>query len=120
MKATTGSIYTVAIILCIVSLPIILISSIVGIVQEIKRVHTERLQGTNLSYNQPKLLADIAVLLFTITIVAAGVIYACISYKLLSADFIWVSITLVVLAVLCGLFALVQRINSSSSNSVQG
>ncbi len=114
-KLTTGSIYTIAIALFIVSLPIILISSIVGIVQETRRVNKARTGGERLSYAQPKLLAEVGVLLFVLLLVIAGAIYAGIVYQVLSSGLLWVSIVLVVIAALCGLFSLIQRVNSGSS-----
>ena len=114
-KLTTSSIYTIAIALFIVSLPIILISSIVGIVQEAKRIHGERSRGEQLSYAQPKLLAELAVLLFILLLVAAGGIYAGITYQVVSSNLLWVSIVLVVLAALCGVFSVVQRVNGNAS-----
>ncbi|GAC1357361.1 MAG: hypothetical protein NVSMB38_39660 [Ktedonobacteraceae bacterium] len=116
-KLTTGSIYTIAIVLFIISLPIILTSSIVGIVQEIRRVRAARSHGEHLSYAQPKLLAEVAVLLFILLIVAAGTVYAGIVYEVISPNLLWVSIVLVVVAGLCGFYSLIQRLNSS--NKVQ-
>lgn len=117
MKLTTGSIYTIAIVLFIISIPIILIGSIVGIVREIRRVRIARTQGENLSYAQPRLLADVATLLFILILAAAGVVYGSIYYGLLSANLLWVSIVLVIVAAACGLFAFVQRVNPG--NNVQ-
>ncbi len=114
-KLTTGSIYTIAIALFIISLPIILISSIVGIVQETRRVRVARSQGERLSYAQPKLLAEIAVLLFVLLLVAAGAVYVGINYQVVPQNLLWVSIALVVVAGLCGFFSLIQRFNSNSS-----
>jgi len=118
MKLTTGSIYTIAIILFIISIPVILIGSIVGIIRESKRVRVARSHGDRLSYAQPKLLADIATLLFILILVAAGAVYGSIYYKLLSTNLLWVSIVLVILAAACGLFSLVQRM--SIGNTVRG
>ena len=114
-KLTTSSIYTIAIVLFIISLPIILISSIVGIVQETRRIRSARARGESLSYAQPKLLAEIGVLWFILLLVAAGVVYAGIYYQALSSSLLWVSIVLVVLACVCGLFSVIQRINGISS-----
>ncbi len=114
-KLTTGSIYTIAIALFIISLPIIFISSIVGIVQETRRIRVARSQGEQLSYTQPKLLAEIAVLMFILLLVAAGAVYAGITYQVLSPSLLWVSIVLVVIAGLCGFFSVTQRINGNSS-----
>ena len=114
-KLTTSSIYTIAIALFIISLPIILISSIVGIVQEMRRIRRARSQGEHLSYAQPKLLAEIAVLLFVLLLVAAGTVYASISYQMLPPSLVWVSFALVALAGLCGFFSIIQRINSTNS-----
>ncbi len=115
MKLTLGSIYTLAIILFLISIPIILIGSIVGIVREIRRVRVARVQGDKLSYAQPALLADIATLLFILILVAAGAIYGSIYYKLLSTNLLWLSIVLVILAAACGLFAFVQRVNPGNN-----
>jgi len=114
-KLTTGSIYTIAIALFIVSLPIILISSIVGIVQETRRIRAVRSRGEQLSYAQPKLLAELAVLLFILLIIAAGAVYAGITYQVVSPNLLWVSIILVVIAALCGFFSIIQRVNGNSS-----
>lgn len=115
MKLTSGSVYTIAIILFIISIPIILVSSVIGIVQEIRRVRAARSLGEKLSYAQPKLLAEVAVLLCILLIVAAGAVYASISYQALSPNLMWVSLVLVVIAGLCGLFSLIQRVNGSNS-----
>ncbi len=114
-KLTTSSIYTIAIVLFIVSLPIILISSIVGIVQEVRRIHGARLRGEQLGYVQPKVLAELAILLFILLLVAAGLVYAGITYQVVSPNLLWVSIVLVVVAALCGFFSIIQRINGNSS-----
>ena len=114
-KLTTSSIYTIAIALFIVSLPIIFISSIVGIVQETRRIHVARSRGEQLNYAQPKLLAELAVLLFILLLVAAGTVYAGIAYHDVSANLLWVSIVLVVIAALCGVFSVIQRVNGNSS-----
>ncbi len=116
-KLTTGSIYTIAIALFIISLPIILISSIVGIVQETRRVRVARSQGEQLGYAQPKLLAEIAVLLFILLLVAAGAVYAGITYQVVPPNLLWVAIVLVVIAGICGFYSVIQRINGN--NSVQ-
>ncbi len=116
MKLTTGSIYTIAIILFIISIPIILVGSIVGIIKEIRRVHVARSQGDKLGYAQPKLLAEVATLLFILILVAAGAVYVSIYYKLLSANLLWVSIVLVIVAAACGLFSFVQRMNAGNNN----
>ena len=116
-KLTTGSIYTIAIALFIISLPIILISSIVGIVQETRRIRAARSQGEQLGYAQPKLLAEIGVLLFILLLVAAGVVYAGIIYQVVPPNLLWVSIVLVVIAGVCGFYSVIQRINGN--NSVQ-
>ena len=113
-KLTTGSIYTIAIALFIISLPIILISSIVGIVQETRRVRSARSQGEQLSYVQPKLLAEIAILLFVLLLVSAGAVYVGINYQVLPPNLQWVSLALVAGAGLCGFFSIVQRFNSNS------
>jgi heme/copper-type cytochrome/quinol oxidase subunit 1 len=114
-KLTPGSIYTIAIMLFIIGLPIILISSIVGIVQETRRIHLARVRGEHMSYAQPKLLAELAVLLFILLLVAAGAVYAGITYRLVSPNLLWVSIVLVVIAGLCGFFSVIQRVNGNSS-----
>ena len=114
-KLTTSSIYTIAIALFIISLPIIFISSIVGIVQEIRRIRGARSRGEQLNYAQPKLLAELAVLLFILLLVAAGLVYAGIAYHVVSPNLLWVSIVLVVIAALCGIFSVVQRVNGNSS-----
>ncbi|GAC1424314.1 MAG: hypothetical protein PVS3B3_10910 [Ktedonobacteraceae bacterium] len=114
-RLTTSSIYTIAIALFIISLPIILISSIVGIVQETRRIRVARSHGEWLSYAQPKLLAEIAVLVFILLLVAAGAVYAAITYHIVSPNLLWVSIVLVVIAGLCGFFSVIQRVNSHSS-----
>ena len=114
-KLTTSSIYTIAIALFIISLPIIFISSIVGIVQEIRRIRVARGRGEQLGYAQPKLLAELAVLLFILLLVAAGAVYAGIAYHVVSPNLLWVSIVLVVIAALCGIFSVVQRVNGNSS-----
>ena len=114
-KLTTSSIYTIAIALFIVSLPIIFISSIVGIVQETRRIHKARIRGEQLSYAQPKLLAELAVLLFILLLIAAGAVYAGSAYHVVSANLLWVSIVLVVVAALCGIFSVIQRVNGNSS-----
>jgi O-antigen/teichoic acid export membrane protein len=118
MKLTTGSIYTLAIILFLVSIPFILIGSIVGIVREARRVRVARSQGDKLSYAQPRLLADVATLLFILILIAAGAIYGSIYYKLLSANVLWVSIVLVILAAVCGIFAFVQRMNPNNAQKL--
>ncbi len=115
MKLTTGSIYTIAIVLFLISIPVILIGSIVGIVREARRIRAARSQGDKLSYAQPRLLADVATLLFILILIAAGAIYGSIYYKLLSANLLWVSIALVILAAACGLFAFVQRVNPGNN-----
>ncbi len=115
MKLTTGSVYTIAIILFIISIPVILIGSIIGIIQEIRRVRMARSQGDKLGYAQPKLLADVATLLFILVLAAAGAVYGSIYYKLLSANLLWISIVLVIVAAACGLFSFVQRINVGSN-----
>ncbi len=115
MKMTTGSIYAIAIILFIISLPIILVSSIVGIVQEIRRIRTARSLGEHLNYTQPKLLAEVAVLVFVLMMLAAGAVYAAIAYQVVPSNLTWVSIMLVVIAGIAGLFSLIQRVNSSNS-----
>ena len=114
-RLTSSSIYTIAIALFIISLPIILISSIVGIVQETRRIRKARSQGEGLNYAQPKLLAEIAVLLFVLLLVAAGAVYVGISYQIVSSSLVWVSFTLVAFAGLCGGFSVIQRINSNSN-----
>jgi len=114
-KLTTGSIYTIAIMLFIISLPIILISSIVGIVQETRRIRMARLHGERLSYAQPKLLAEIAVLVFLLLLLAAGAVYAGITYQIVPPNLMWVSIVLVAIAGLCGFFSVIQRVNGNSS-----
>ncbi len=114
-KLTTSSIYTIAIALFIISLPIILISSIVGIVQESRRIYRARSRGEQLSYAQPKLLAELAVLLFILLLVAAGGVYAGITYQVIPPNLLWVSIVLVVIAALCGVFSVIQRVNGNSS-----
>ena len=118
-KLTTSSIYTTAIILFIIGVPIILISSIVGIVQETRRIRKARSQGEQLSYAQPKLLAEIAVLLFILLLIAAGTVYAGIAYQVLSPSLLWVSIVLVVLSAVCGFFSMVQRLNRNSRTQTQ-
>ena len=114
-KVPTSSIYTIAIVLFIISLPIILISSIVGIVQETRRIREARTCGERQSYAQPKLLAEVAVLLFILVLVAAGAIYAGVIYQVVSPNLLWVAIALVVVAALCGIFSVIQRVNGSSS-----
>ena len=114
-KLTTSSVYTIAIILFIIGLPIIIISSIVGIVQEIRRVHAARALGEHLSYAQPKLLAEVAALLFIFILAAAAGVYVGIAYKVVASNLLWVSFVLVVIAGVCGLYSLVQRINSGNS-----
>ncbi len=116
-KLTTGSIYSIAIALFIISLPIILISSIVGIVQETRRIRIARSSGEQIGYAQPKLLAEIAVLLFILLLVAAGAVYAGITYQVIPSNLLWVSIVLVVIAGVCGFYSVIQRINGN--NSVQ-
>lgn len=115
MKLTISSFYTIAIVLCIIGLPIIIIGSIVGIVQEVRRVRAARSGGERLSYAQPKLLAESATLLFVLIIIAAGAVYAGIIYEGISPNLMWVSLVLVVLAGLCGFFSLIQRIHGSNS-----
>ncbi len=109
--SNTNSIYIVAIILFIISLPIILVGGIVNIVQEIRRVREARIRGEHLSYMQPRLLAGILVSLFVLTISAAGGIYAGISYKQFSTSLYWIVITLLVLAAIFGVLYLVQILN---------
>jgi len=114
-KLTTSSIYTIAIALFIISLPIILISSIVGIVQESRRIYRARARGEQLSYAQPKLLAELAGLLFILLLVAAVAVYAGIVYRIVAPNLLWVSIVLVVIAAICGVFSVVQRVNGNSN-----
>ena len=114
-KLPASSIYTIAIMLFIISLPIILISSIVGIVQETRRIREARVRGERQSYAQPKVLAEIAVLLFILVLIAAGAVYAGIIYRVVSPNLLWVSIALVVVAALCGIFSVIQRVNGNSS-----
>lgn len=106
--SNTNSIYVVAIILFIISLPIILVGGIVSVVQEVRRVREARIRGERLGYIQPKLLAGILVSLFALTISAAGAIYAGISYKQFSTSLYWIVITLVVLAAIFGFLYLLQ------------
>ncbi len=113
-KLPTSSIYTIAIVLFIISVPIILISSIVGIVQETRRIHEARVRGEQLSYAQPKVLAEIGVLLFLLVLIAAGAIYAGVSYQVVSPNLLWIAVVLVVLAALCGIYSVIQRVNGNS------
>ena len=115
MRLTNSSIYTIVIILCIIGLPIVLIGSIIGIVRETRRISIARSHGDKRGYAQPKLLADIATLFFVLTLVAAGTIYGCIYYKLLSANLLWVAIALALVAIVCGLFAFVQRVKANNN-----
>jgi len=114
-KFTTSSVYTIAIILCIIGFPIIIISSIVGIVQEIRRVHAARSLGEHLSYAQPKLLAEVAALLFIFILAAAGAVYAGIAYNVVASNLTWVSFVLIAMACLCGLYSLIQRVGGNSN-----
>ena len=114
MSHNTYSVYVVAIILFIISLPILLVGGIVSIVQEAKRVREARLQGEQLSYLQPKLLAGIAVILFVLTVTASGALYVSITYKLLSASLNWAVVALLVLAGIFGLLYLMQVISGNN------
>ncbi len=114
-KLTTGSVYSIAIILFIIALPIIFISSIVGIVQEIRRVRAARVLGERLSYAQPKLLAEVAALLCILILIAAGAVYAGIFYNVMPSNLTWVSFVLVIIAGVCGFFSLIQRVSGNNS-----